>query len=446
MKIVIVGGGFGGLSVATTLSRRMRQLPSDTQVTVIDAAAYHVFTPLLYEVATAYIPGDEPQRNEILASVEAGSTLPYTWLFDRLHERVQFQQARVDRIDVVKKNVVCANGVVIPYDALVMAAGAVSADFGVSGVREHALPLRTMEHARTIRARIERCVRKAQHIPQHITVVGGGPVGVEFAAECAGLIKHLKKEHQVVHPLSIRLLHAQDRLLSMIHPSLSQKALQRLESLGVSVQRQVRVVRVGATSVEVLDTCASNSVAASDIDDIRSMRSHLTVWAAGNQACSLSDQMGTYVSHGAANTLTVASTLEVQGLNDVFALGDIASVPARGGTQHYGPMGASEPSSEAIAPWLAQAAMHQGVFLARNLARWLWARPLMVYRSPSVWASAFPLGGAYALFQWRAIRLSGRLGFIARAIADMNYFSRVLPLRRAMSRWRRGYRVYQRNN
>src|SRR5262245_1899071 len=298
-RVVIVGAGFGGLSAAKALGR------TDFDVTIIDQHNYHLFQPLLYQVATAGLsPAD-------IAS-------PIRSILSRL-KNTRMVLARVSGIDTARREVI-AEGQRFPYDHLILATGAQHAYFGHAEWAAFAPGLKTIDDATYIRRRILLAFEKAETEPDpaerarllNFVIVGGGPTGVEMAGAIAELANRaLAADFRSIDPRCARiiLVEAAPRLLTPFDPALSEEAKRSLEQLGVEV-------RLGA-AVTALDD-AGVSIGTERIE------ARTVVWAAGVMASPAGHWLGAETDR--ASRVKVAPDLSVPGLRDVFVIGDTAAL------------------------------------------------------------------------------------------------------------------------
>lgn len=356
-RIVIVGGGAGGLELATRLGDSVGKR-GRASVTLVDVSPSHLWKPLLHEVAAGSLDS-YAERLEYLAQGH--------W------HHFHFRLGRMDGLDRARRLVHVAptfderGREVIPrrsfgYDTLVIAVGSVSNDFGVPGVREHCIRLDTVEQAQDFHRRhIDACLRaNTQHEPVApgqltVAIVGAGATGVELAAELHDTTRELAAyglEH--IEPdksLHLVLVEAAERILAGLPPRLSQAAATRLRELGVEILTGERVVRVDADG---LHTASGRFIAAS-----------MMVWAAGIKAPEFLARLDGLETNR-ANQLLVRPTLQSTLDDDVFALGDCAACPM--------------PEGGGIVPPRAQAAHQQASLLVRSIRRRLAGQPPLPYR------------------------------------------------------------------
>ena len=355
-KIVIVGGGAGGLELATRLGDTLGK-KGLAHVTLIDAARTHIWKPLLYEVAAGTLDSYADQL-EYLAQA-------------RWHH-FKFRVGRMYGLDRAGKEVlvaatVDANGEEItpqrriPYDTLVVAVGSLAHDFGIPGVKEHCVMLDTPEEARAFHDKLINACLRANTQPGPIrpgqltvAIVGGGATGVELAAELHGTTRQLPAYGlEKIDPekdVRIVIIEAADRLVPGLPPRLSQAVEDRLRELGVEVHTGERVTEVTAQG---LSTAAGLCVPAS-----------MMVWSAGIKAPDfLADIDGLEINR--IHQLVVRPTLQTTRDEAIFAFGDCAACPM--------------PGSDRNVPPRAQAAHQQASMLVKSIKRRLNGQPLPEY-------------------------------------------------------------------
>lgn len=304
-KIVIIGGGFGGLQAAKDLGNK------EVEVTLIDRKNHHTFQPLLYQVATAVLsPGEiaSPIRR-ILHS----------------YKNVNVILGEVIGIDVDQKTIILEDSSEISFDYLILAAGARHSYFGHDDWEVFAPGLKTLEDAIEIRRRVllafELAEREAYQtgVRKHLNfvVVGGGATGVEMAGAIADIARQvLSSDFNLIDTKRalVMLFEGSDRILSSFDPKLSEKAKNDLESLGVEVYLNSFVTEVEAGRVKVGDNWH---------------RCDVVVWATGVAASSLGKQLG--VETDRAGRVLVNSDLSVGELKNVFVIGDMANLKQENG-------------------------------------------------------------------------------------------------------------------
>ena len=372
-RVVVIGGGFGGIEVARQLGR------ANMAVTVIDRRNYHLFQPLLYQVATAALsPADiaEPIRRIL-----------------RRYRSVDVQLAEVSGVDTAARAVQLTNGTQVPYDVLVLATGATHSYFGHQDWARAASGLKTLNDARLIRSRILERFEQAEmlHDPAEqqrlmtVAIVGGGATGVEMAGAIAELARYtLAKDFRNIRPdrAKVVLIEAGPRLLTAFPQNLAEYAHRKLEELGVTVLLNAPVREL-----------APDRVVAGE----REMSVGAVVWAAGVAASPAAKWIGAEAD--AAGRIRVAADLSVPGRENIFAIGDVAL--------------ALDEHGHAL-PGLAQVAKQQGIYLGRMLARRA-ARPFPAFRYHSRGNTAV-IGRHAAIFDFGWSRMKGGIAWLLWAL------------------------------
>jgi NADH dehydrogenase len=391
-RAVIVGAGFGGLWAA----RELAGAPVD--VLLLDRNNFHVFLPLLYQVAAAELEPEDivyPVRG-ILRGIP----------------NVSFGMADVTGVDPASRTVM-ASGRVYPYEYLILAAGSTSAFFGVPGAERYALPLKTMEQAIALRNRILGCFERAAREEDARTrrrllsfvIVGGGATGVEFAGALAELIRGpLAKDYPSLDfgEVRVELVEAQGGLLPGLPERLRAYALSRLRRIGVTVRLNAAVSEVTAREARLAEGVT--------------IPTETAIWTTGVRGESIARSAGLPVFRG--DRVAVLPTLQVEGHPEIYAVGDIAYMEETG----------------SLLPMMAPVAVQQGIAAARNILRRIGGEePLPFrYRDPGVMvilgrnAAVARIGGrsftgfpAWAL--WLIVHIYKLIGFRNRLVVLINW-------------------------
>src|SRR5215217_6537260 len=374
-RVVVIGGGFGGLQAAKHLAT------ASVDLTIVDRRNFHLFQPLTYEVATgALSPGEV--------------AYPLRAVFRR-HRNVRVVMAEVTGFDLEGRRVQLAEGS-LPYDTLIVAGGSHYSYFGHDDWRIYAPEVKSLESALATRARLLAAFEDAETEPDPerrralltFVVVGAGPTGVEMAGQIAELARGtLRDEFRSIDSRQSRvvLIETFDRVLTTFPPSLSRKAARSLESLGVTLLLERTVVDIDEESV---------TVAASDGATER-VPARNAIWAAGVEASSLASQLGELSGADVdrAGRVTVEPDLTLPGHPEVVALGDMVRVRSRdGGLQ----------ALLGVAP----VAMQQGRYAARLVRARLEGQAIGPFRYLDK-GNLATIGRARAVADLHAIRLSG---------------------------------------
>lgn len=376
-RVVIVGGGFGGLEAARALAR------AECQITLIDQRNYHLFQPLLYQVATAALSPSEiawPLRHVLTRQAN-----------------VRVVMTRAVGVDLDARSVTTEAGT-FAYDHLIIATGATHSYFGKPQWESAAPGLKSLEDATELRRRVLSAFERAETAaPEQraalltFVVVGGGATGVEMAGAVAELARDaLSRDFRQIDPGQARVLLVEGgpRVLPALSPDLSAYAEDALEDLGVEVRTSAMVTDLDTHGVDLGDT----RVEAATI-----------IWAAGVAASPLA--AGLAVEHDRAGRVKVAPDLSVPGHPEVFVVGDAAAMASNG-----------KP-----VPGIAPAAKQAGKHAARQIAERLAGRP---GQAPFRYAHAGDLatiGRHAAAVQIGQVKLTGFVGWVFWGLAHV-YF------------------------
>ena len=340
-RVIIIGGGFGGINVAKNLDSR------DFQVVLFDKQNYHAFWPLLYQVATAGLEPDsiaEPLRK----------------LFGDKAD-FHFRLVRVTGVDPVEKSVKTLIGD-LHYDYLVIAAGSKSNFFGNKEIQKYAFPLKQMTDALNLRSQLLQCFEQASitRDPEtrqsllNFVIVGGGPTGVEMAGSIAEMRKYvLPNDYPGLDfsKMNIYLVEGLDRVLPPMDPESSKTTHGYLEELGIDVKLKTLV-----------DSYDGETVVLTSGEQIKSQT---LIWAAGVMGSMIDGVPTESIERG---RILVDAFNQVQGMTDIFAIGDIAYM--KGG----------DPAFPNGHPGVAQPAIQQGERLAKNLGQLVLEREMKPFR------------------------------------------------------------------
>lgn len=384
-RVVIVGGGFGGVRVA----QRLGDLP--VQITLIDRANHHLFQPLLYQVATG--------------ELSEGQIAPALRGMFRKEKAVRVLLGEVQSFDV-ERRVVHAESVdalEVPYDTLVLAAGSVDSYFGHDDWSEWAMAMKTLDDADRIRSRILGAFDMAEQTPPGaardawltFAIVGGGPTGVELAGQLSVLTRRvLRDEYRSIDPSAARiiLLDAVDDVLPEFAPSLQRRAHRDLENLGVDVRPDHSVVGVDEAGLDADGPHGRVRIPTRTI-----------VWSAGVKAAPVAEAFaraaGIKLAKG--GRIPVGPDLTVAGHPEVLVVGDMAGIEG--------------------APGLAPAAIQEGIHAAKVIAARLEGHPPprpFRYVDKGMLAT---VGRQRAVADIKGLRFGGPVAFVLWAVVHLYY-------------------------
>ena len=370
---VVIGAGFGGLACA----KKLRKSNAYT-VTLIDRNPYQLFSPLLYQVATASLPEDD-----IAFPVRTA------------YKDVQFLRAEVANIDATRKELTLSNGKTISYDDLILAVGSEGTTFGIPGVAENAFQMKSVGDAREIRHSLLSAYENVEDglsplESLNVVIVGGGPTGVELAGAVKELQREINREFEHIAPkATVTLLEAGPRLLPTFHPQSSKYTLKTLTKMGVHVHVDAAVIEATPQSLRLKD--GSEIFAGT------------RTWAAGVVAPPHWKFLG---ETDRGNRIKVNSHLQIS--DSIWVVGDVASFPDNDGR----PL-----------PMVAPVAIQQGKHVARQIQRRESSKPLEVfkYRDKGQMAT---IGRRKAVVEMRSwLRFQGSLAWLTWLALHLAYLS-----------------------
>ena len=415
-QVVIVGAGFGGLAAARGLAK------APVEVTLVDRDNFTTFQPLLYQVATSGLNAADVAH-------------PVRGLFHK-QANAAFRKATVTGVDWGRRRVVLADDPDgLPFDHLIVAGGAVNTWYGVSGARENALPLYTLEDAIAVRNHVVERFEQADAVaskaiatadgpgprphPGELTfvVVGGGPTGVEMAgalAELFAVVFRRDYPHLDLARARVVLVETRDELLGAFRPASQRHAAATLGARGVEV-------RLGETVDEVTPDhvrFASGEVLATQT----------VIWAAGVRANPLAEAMGLETTRN--GRIVVGPDLAVPGRPGVWAVGDVAAAPSRRGGD--------------VLPQLAPVAMQSGTHVARQIARLGEGKSTQPFRFVDKGTMA-TIGRRAAIAELPGgLRLHGTLAWLAWLGLHLLYLAGVRNRASVLLNWAWGYLTWDR--
>ena len=396
-KVVILGGGFGGLAAA-------RALYKTAEVTVVDRHNYQTFLPLLYQVSTAGLAADHvayPIRGALRKT------------------SVKFRMGSPLSIDHKNKEVKLDSSEVLQFDHLIVALGSTTADFGIPGVNEFTLGMKSVHEALTIRAeimrRFEDLCRFEDETRLAITVIGGGPTGVEMAGAIAELIRGPLKsdQKQAAGQIDITIIEAGERLLPTFSPTLSKRTKKDLEKLGVKVLVGSPVAGVEHRKITLKDK--------------QVLPSEITIWAAGVKGSDAMTQLSLPVS---GNRVVVEPTMQVKNYPNIWALGDIAGALAKDGS----PL-----------PMVAPVAIQQGKFIAKQIARLSSSKELKEFKYLDKGSMA-TIGRNKAVVEVKGFKLSGPIAWLIWVALHLFYLLGGRNKITTIADWTWNYLTFDRGN
>lgn len=388
-EIIVLGGGFAGVSALLSLKKKISE--DEANITLIDKNSYHLFIPSIYEVATK----EEPKKN---------IAIPFTDIFSN---KVKHVRGVVSNIDTHNHLIHLKDNTNYSYDYLIIALGSESEFFGIEGLEEHSLPLKDLEDAVKIQKIIEENYHAKVPNNKHLSIVigGGGLSGTEFTAELVHYKEHLAKHHELPKDLvKITIIQGSSRLLKDLDEKVSEIAKKRLENEGVEVVLETHIKKVEKGEIET--------------DTGKKYKYDVFIWAGGVRANKVLEESN--LKTNGKGQLPVNDKLQVNGFNNIFAVGDVAQ--------------AADPITNKPAPGVAQVAEDEGKIAAENIYKSLKNQDLISYKFFHA-GYIVPLKGRFSVVQLMKFRIVGYYGWVIQQFVFFYYLLRILPFLKALKRW-----------
>ncbi|MEI8215005.1 MAG: NAD(P)/FAD-dependent oxidoreductase [Actinomycetota bacterium] len=396
-RVVILGAGFGGLGAAKALAGK-------ADVTVVDRHNFQTFLPLLYQVSTAGLAADHVVHPVRGALRDTG---------------VQFRMGSPISVDHKNKTVKLDSSEVLEFDHLIVALGSSTADFGVPGVTEHGLGMKSVHEAISIRAevmrRFEDLCRFEDDTRLSIAVVGGGPTGVEMAGALAELKRGpLKNDmaHAADH-MDIYLIEAGPRILPMFSEKLSARAESDLHKLGVFVKTNTAVREIKPRQIILKEG--------------EPIPAEVTIWAAGVKGEPTAGLLNLPI---VGTRIDTDENLEVNHYPNIWAIGDINGTKGADGR---------------FLPMVAPVALQQGKWVAKQILRKVAGKPLLPFKYLDKGSMA-TIGRHKAIVEFRGLRMTGPLAWFAWLFLHLFYLLGGRNKIGTIADWTWNYLTFDRGN
>ncbi|CAN5707477.1 NAD(P)/FAD-dependent oxidoreductase [soil metagenome] len=383
MKIVVVGGGFGGVKAALELSNK-----PNMQVTLISQTENFEYHGALYRSGTGTSPLEV--------------VIPLRNIFNR-STNVSVELDRIIGIDAKKKRVISETGNLYPYDKVIFAMGNILHYYGLPGIAENSMSLDTITNTIALRYQMTQLFKSTQENVT-VAVIGAGPSGVELVGELQHFADRVASKYSLpstkVHPM---LVEGTARVLPTLSPQASVKALRRLKKLGVDVRLNTRI-----------NSCEPGKVCLDSGD----LRSDLIVWTAGSQTPPFYAQYAN-VFVLERGKVKVDQFLRAVNQEHIYVIGDNAKTPFSG---------------------MAQTALHDAKFVAKNIFREYHDQAPSWYRAYQP-IYAVPIGEKWAVLQTGKGVISGYRGWLVRRRADLAIYRNFEPYKQALKTYKKGNRL-----
>jgi len=373
-KVLIIGGGFGGVKAAL-------ELADDEQfaVTLISDQPDFKYYPTLYHAATG--------------GRYANSTIPLATLFEQ--KNIALVAAKAVSVDRKAKLVSTANGQQYAYDDLILALGVVTNYFGIDGLDTYAYGIKSLQEVERLKAHLHQQLIDDHKPDLHYVVIGAGPTGIELAGALPHYLQEIMKRHGIERRhIHIDLIEAAPRLLPRMPRDTSRMVKRRLKRLGVRLY-------------------LGQAVQAASADDLtvngKPIRSHTVIWTAGVTNHPFFKDNGFALT----NRGKVWVDAYLQSEENIFVIGDNANTPYSG---------------------LAQTAVHDGMFVAKNLKRRASGKQMKSYTAKQP-ITVIPAGKGWAAVNWGNVRIYGWLGWVLRELGDLVAFHDIESIPKATQQW-----------
>ncbi len=384
-RVVVVGGGFGGVKTALNLANK-----ACFEVTLVSNNTHFEYHGALYRSAVGHSPMEV--------------VIPLREIFSEAHN-VTLALDTAAYIDAKKQLLVSMEGEIYPYDELVLALGNQVNYFGIKGLAEHTESMHDISSTIKLRKRLVDMFSRSVSKPLRVVIVGAGASGVELAGEIPAFSRLVAKKYGI-KPVRVKtvLVDAADRVLPMLAPKASLKTHRHLQKLGVEIHLGVQVA-----------ACKSDALCMKSGE----LEADVIVWTAGSKPVDFYSKNSEIFTLGRGGRVVVDDHLRAQGQSHIYTLGDNAD------TQYSG---------------MAQTALHDANFVSSNLIR------EQAGKTPAAYRNRKPLYVVTAGPQWAVVQrgkqiLSGKRGWAVRRQADLMIFRNFQPYKEAIKTWRHAYRI-----
>lgn len=416
IKILILGGGFGGVRCALELEQKLRKFEDKFEVTVADRNGYHLFVPALYEVASVYGLKKDPFAVKLRRTI----CMPYADIFNETG--VNFIQSEIAEINLAHKMVRTNGNRVIEFDQLVIALGSEGADYDIPGVKDYAHQFKTLDDALFINQKLEELseqFRKGERTdPFSFLICGGGFTGIELAAELGCCTKVIKEKCKFRGRCSnITLFEAGPKILPAISEKERKFIKERLTKLGIVLMENSPVEEVGSDFIKLKTGQKING--------------DIIIWTAGTKP----NQLLRYTNSlpiSNMGKIIVENTLKIKGLENVYAIGDAVEF--------------TDPKSQKPVPAFAYIAVDQGHVVAQNIYNSIKNKKLQIYKPFSgIWI--IPIGGKFALARlWGGVLIRGFWGWVIRELVDIKYLLSIFSINKALEVFFNEITIFSKND
>ncbi len=417
IKILILGGGFGGVRCAIDLEKKLSHSEKKFEITLIDKNGYHLFVPALYEVASAYGIKKDPFAVQLRRSV----CMPYADIFEG--KKINFIQAEITEVNLQHKLIKTNGNHTLEYDYLVFAIGGEVNDFNVPGVKEYANQFKDLDDSIFINQKLEELAAQFQTggrtEPFSFLICGGGFTGIELAAELGCCSKVIKEKCRLKGRCSnITLFEAGPKILPAISEKERNFIKERLTKLGIVLMENSPIEEIESNFIKLKTGHKING--------------DLIIWTAGIKANTILKNISGLPLTTPSAKIIVENTLQVKGLSNIFAIGDN--------------MEFIDPKTQRGVPAFAYTAGDQGKIVAKNIFNLINKKSVTIYK-PYYDLWIIPIGGKYALAHlWGKFLVKGFWGWVIRELVDLRYLLSIFSLNKALEVFFNDITIFTKND
>ena len=375
MRVVIVGGGFGGVKLALKLAKK-----TGFSVTLISDKDHFVYYPEMYAVATG------------------GSRRESIILIDHMlkHTKIKFVQDTISGYDPVRK--IIRGNKTYSYDYVIFSIGVITSYFGIEGLDKYSYGIKTLQEIDRFRKHIHDEITSTRKLDKQYVVVGAGPTGIELSASLSSYISHIMNSHGIGKgSIKIKLVEAAPRVAPRMSEKASQILTKRLKRCGVKVMTDEKVEWQDDDELSV---------------NGRSLSTETVIWTSGVSVHPFFSAHSDHFKFAPNRKVLIDQHLMSE--PHTYVIGDNAATPYSG---------------------LAQTALHDALFVANDLERIVTKRSRPAYK-PRLPVTVLPVGVSWALAEWRFVRIWGWPGHLLRRAADLIGYNDILPFKIAFATWR----------
>lgn len=391
-KVLILGGGFGGVRCALDLDKKLK---SEAEITLIDRNSYHLFIPAIYEVASAYGIKKDPFAIQLKKTI----CIPYTDIFESTS--VDFIQAEINQVDLQNKTTKTKGEHVFEYDYLVLALGSETSTYDIPGVQEYAHQFKNLEDALFINQKLEELseqfIKGSRANPFSFLICGGGFTGLEIAAELGCCSRVIKSRCKLKGRCStITLFEAGPKILPILSEKERKAVKKRLTQLGIVIMESSPIEEIGPDFLKLKNG--------------QKLSGDLIIWTAGIRPNQFLKSIKDLVLASSGKIL-VEENLRAKGFENIFAVGDNIEF--------------LDKKNQKQIPALAYVAIDQGKIAAQNIYNATRNKKLKPYE-PFYNVFIIPVGGKYATANFGRVVIRGFMAWVLRLMVDLKYFLSIL--------------------